>query len=131
MDVNEIQIGGEHYRKEYQHWDFAIDTNMPYLLGCATKYPTRWLDKNGVQDLRKSIHYLSKAQDRGITMPSHDKCHVEVFCKQLREPDAEVVRAICANEFNKAKELMEEMITEVECGPGPNYVDPDKNYIRG
>lgn len=131
MDVNEIQIGGSHYQKEYQHWDFAIDTNMPYILGCATKYPTRWLEKNGTQDLRKSIHYLSKAEEAGITMPDCDQELVDRFCNQLRPEDGAVVRAICNNEFLDATRAMEEMITEVDCGPGPNYVDPDKNYTRG
>jgi hypothetical protein len=150
MDVNEIQIGGSHYQKEYQHWDFAIDTDMPYLLGCATKYPTRWLDKNGVQDLLKSIHYLSKAEDKGIFMPktnpvlgffmtilgfekieSKIERSLDLFCSQLRPEDAEVIIAICQNEFEKATRLMQEMIKEVEFGPSSNYVDPDKNYIRG
>lgn len=66
MSVNERQVGGTHYKSEYQHWDFVLDTHMNYLYGCATKYISRWRKKNGVQDLEKSIHYLQKAEVTGV-----------------------------------------------------------------
>lgn len=127
MEANSTQVGGTHYQRDYQHWDFVADTNMPYHLGCATKYVSRWLEKNGMQDLEKSTHYIIKCQERGIVMPPHDKCHVNVFCKQLRPEDAAVIQAICNNEFNDAITAMEEMIAEAT----KNYVDQDTNYIRG
>lgn len=65
--ANSIQHGGIHYRLEYQHWDWATDVGMHYLIGCATKYITRWRKKNGVEDLNKAIHYLQKAQERRVT----------------------------------------------------------------
>lgn len=64
MSANETQIGGKHYKgREYQHWDFVNDANIPYLIGCATKYVSRWQDKNGCEDLKKAIHYLQKADE--------------------------------------------------------------------
>ena len=38
MQANKKQIGGEHYKSEYQHWDWVAETNQGYLMGCATKY---------------------------------------------------------------------------------------------
>jgi hypothetical protein len=61
ISANDRQVGGDHYKKEYQHWDFVTDTGLPYLLGCFTKYVTRWRGKNGMEDLQKSLHYLQKA----------------------------------------------------------------------
>lgn len=58
--VNDIQVGGDHYRSDYQHWDFVEGNGVGYLEGCATKYLTRWRSKNGVQDLEKSKHYVDK-----------------------------------------------------------------------
>lgn len=59
---NSSQIGGQHYRLNpaYQHWDLVVDTNMGYFEGQITKYVTRWRRKNGVQDLKKAIHYINK-----------------------------------------------------------------------
>ena len=73
MEANEYQIGGNHYQGEYQHWDFVCDTDLHYLLGCATKYIARWRKKNGIQDLRKASHYLTKAEDRGIYVIEEEK----------------------------------------------------------
>lgn len=63
MDVNEIQIGGGHYRGDYQHWDWVEDTGMGYLEGVGSKYICRWKSKNGIEDLRKSVHYVDKLLD--------------------------------------------------------------------
>lgn len=61
---NEHQEGGDHYQSSYQHWDFVLNTlGGRYLEGCVTKYVTRWLKKNGLEDLKKSAHYLDKMID--------------------------------------------------------------------
>lgn len=58
--ANEQQVGGDHYRCKYQHWDFVMENCLNYLQGCATKYVARWRKKNGVQDLEKALHYVQK-----------------------------------------------------------------------
>ena len=66
MSQNRIQYGGDHYQKEYQHWDFVNDCVMDYFMGNATKYICR--KKWGVrrsQDLKKAIHYLRKRAELG------------------------------------------------------------------
>lgn len=55
------QVGGNHYAADYQHWDWAADTRLPYLEGCASKYLPRWRQKGGLEDLRKAQSYLKKA----------------------------------------------------------------------
>lgn len=57
---NEKQVGGQHYKSAYQHWDFMLDVSMPYLPAQVIKYITRWKKKNGVQDLEKALHFLEK-----------------------------------------------------------------------
>jgi hypothetical protein len=59
--ANEIQHGGDHYKgAEFQHWDLISQNHIGYLEGCATKYASRWRKKNGVEDLKKAIHYVDK-----------------------------------------------------------------------
>lgn len=61
MTANEMQVGGDHYKDDYQHWDWCIDINLGYLESAATKYVSRWKSKAGIQDLNKALHYLAKA----------------------------------------------------------------------
>lgn len=58
---NQSQIGGDHYRKcAIQPWDYVIANELDYFQGSIIKYVTRWRDKNGVEDLKKAQHFLTK-----------------------------------------------------------------------
>lgn len=58
--ANDMQVGGTHYKTKYEHWDFVLDTGMGYFDGQATKYVTRWRNKEGVKDLKKALHFVNK-----------------------------------------------------------------------
>jgi len=60
MRVNDTQIGGEHYKTGYEHWDLVNKIPLGYLEGCSTKYVTRWRKKGHMEDLQKALHYLDK-----------------------------------------------------------------------
>lgn len=72
MNASDYQVGGDHYRSEYQHWDWAIDIRLGYLESAATKYVTRWKGKNGPQDVEKAIHYLTKAKEAFLERRYHN-----------------------------------------------------------
>lgn len=67
MSASDRQVGGEHYKPKKKngvgHWDYCSIINVPYLESAATKYITRWRNKNGVQDLEKAAHYIEKRVD--------------------------------------------------------------------
>jgi hypothetical protein len=118
-DPNSRQVAGDHYRKmTYQHWDWVVDVNLPYLLGCATKYVARWRQKNGAQDLEKAIHFLEKAQERGVLYhPPYLHLDQEVnakltrvFLSQLDPQDAAVAKFILRNNFSTAIENITDLI---------------------
>lgn len=111
MEANDMQVGGKHYHQhEYQHWDFAIDTNMPHILYAATKYVSRWRDKNGVQDLRKAAHYIAKAEEREVYMPKFDKALSVNFMLQLGHEESAIISLICENRFAEAQRLISELV---------------------
>lgn len=65
-DINSHQVGGDHYAsKAVQPWD-AMEAWMTkeafagYLHGNCIKYLARYMDKNGIEDLKKCQHYLAK-----------------------------------------------------------------------
>ena len=60
MSANKKQVGGRHYTSPMQHWDYVLANNIPYLEAQIIKYLTRWRKKNGLQDLEKAQHFLTK-----------------------------------------------------------------------
>ena len=117
MSVNDIQIDGTHYKnKRYQHWDFACDTEQPYVIGCATKYIARWKHKHPepckkLIDLEKSIHYLQKAKEKCILVKLHDTIqYTEKFVSQLEVDEAFIIGIIMQNKFDEAVHYIEKMI---------------------
>lgn len=64
MNTYVEQVGGDHYGEKdtWQHWDFASQTELGYLEGCATKYIGRWRKKGGKADLQKALSYIQKIQ---------------------------------------------------------------------
>mgnify|MGYP003650743020 CR=1 FL=1 len=52
------QEGGDHYKKHtIQPYTFAARNNLSFFQGNVIKYVVRYKDKNGIEDLRKIIHY--------------------------------------------------------------------------
>lgn len=61
LPANEVQVGGDHYKKNViQPWDYITSNQLGYLEGNIVKYVSRWKDKGGRQDLEKAKHYLDK-----------------------------------------------------------------------
>ena len=60
--ANDIQISGDHYKqfKGMEPWDVITAWGLGYLDGTALKYIARWKHKNGIEDLKKAIHFLQK-----------------------------------------------------------------------
>lgn len=64
--TNTYQVGGNHYAfKTVQPWDamqswMGDEAFAGFLHGNCIKYLARYMDKNGIEDLRKCQHYLAK-----------------------------------------------------------------------
>lgn len=66
-DSRKRQVGGKHYaRYNIQPIDFIIDNNLDWCEANVVKYITRWRDKNGLEDLRKAMHYIQLLIDREV-----------------------------------------------------------------
>lgn len=59
MSALDKQVNGNHY-KDYkiQPIEFITGNEIPYIEGNVIKYVCRWKNKNGIDDLKKAIHYL-------------------------------------------------------------------------
>lgn len=58
--ANAKQVGGNHYKSTMECWDYILSNQLGYLEGTAIKYITRHRKKNGVEDIKKAIHFLEK-----------------------------------------------------------------------
>lgn len=58
------QVGGEHYKKLlYQPIMFISKMRLGFSQGCIVKYVSRYKHKNGIEDLKKAIHYCKLAKE--------------------------------------------------------------------
>jgi len=94
------QIGGSHYKAEYQHWDLALDIEMGPLEYAATKYTTRWDKKNGAQDVKKAISYIDKLI---VSDKEKDILSQLLRCNFLEVSDAKISR--CLGKFFLANDI--------------------------
>ena len=65
----DVQVGGSHYKDmKIQPVEFIVANNIPFVEGCCIKYLCRWRAKNGVEDLKKAIHFIQmliEMEERG------------------------------------------------------------------
>ena len=62
MSAIDNQVNGDHYKKhKIQPIEFIHENELDFFQGNMIKYATRYKDKNGVDDLRKVIHYAQLA----------------------------------------------------------------------
>lgn len=62
MSALDKQEGGGHYKEcKIQPIEFIHANNLDFFQGNIIKYATRHKSKNGVEDLRKVIHYAQLA----------------------------------------------------------------------
>ena len=52
------QVGGEHYQMPIQPIDFITKNKLGFIEGNIIKYVVRHDKKNGLEDLKKAMHYL-------------------------------------------------------------------------
>jgi hypothetical protein len=98
--ANERQVGGDHYRSKFQHWDLIARNRIGYLEGCASKYGTRWDRKNGAEDVEKGVHYCDKImemiEDEGYS-PSGSAPYTDLQLffseNEISDPDAQMAIA--------------------------------------
>ena len=59
------QVGGSHYKDMViQPFHFAMANNLNAFQFAVVKYASRYLNKNGVQDLKKIIHFCELEIER-------------------------------------------------------------------
>lgn len=141
MSANSRQVDGTHYKegqKDAQHWDMAIDAQLNYLQGCATKYLGRWRDKNGLIDLEKAEHYCEKLMEDQQT--KCDAVNHWIVTNSIDKKEAAAIHAITGTSFAHNSALLGAIMDIRQLiaiergrvaylhesnGAGPGYVNQD------
>ena len=126
-DVNNKQIGGDHYRAPIQHWDFVEYNGIGYVEGCASKYATRNRKKHESPklDLEKAIHYLEKAialNLSGVKKPRTGPLVIRVEdyaqANDLTPAETKIIDIVAnwkdAGDLQEGIEVIQQMLAEVE-----------------
>lgn len=113
-NVNETQVGGNHYKTKFQHWDFVGQCLAGrYLEGCATKYPSRWRKKGeGLKDLRKATHYIDKIIDQLVVM---DYVPLGLTRHNVTQLNQDIARFCHANDLTAAESEIIKTIANWSC----------------
>lgn len=61
---NSDRPGASHYSAAVQPIDLIDSNDMGFYEGSVVKYVTRWVRKNGLEDLEKAVWYLNRLLDR-------------------------------------------------------------------
>ena len=99
-----IQIGGSHYKKWiYQPIELCVDMNLSFIQGSIVKYIVRYQDKNGLEDLRKVVHYCELAIELKHVPKLKDclRTYIHRFCEEnkLDTFQAKVIRNMATCDF--------------------------------
>ena len=64
------EVGGDHYSKmKIEPIELIEALDLDFIQGCIVKYVSRYKFKNGIEDLRKALHYARIRTTPGYTRP--------------------------------------------------------------
>ena len=121
----EKEIGGNHYKGNYQPVELIEKVRMYFCCGNVLKYVYRHKNKNGRQDLEKALHYCDLMEALGMNWyqglvktnyemdMSYEEFHK--FIKANRQLDANQVRvilAICDKDIEMLKSAIRDLLSD-------------------
>lgn len=114
MTANLRQVGGEHYRSEYQHWDWARDIGLNPMQYQVSKYVSRSRKKNGLQDLEKALHFAEKElENMVVTQDKIDTLTAEyIQANDFTIEEKSVIRRVALTIMPDV-ELMEDVVLQL------------------
>ena len=116
------EIGGNHYKGNYQPVELIEKVGMYFCCGNVLKYVYRHKNKNGRQDLEEALHYCELMSQLGNnwysgTPISMDYSRYEFykFITENKQLDANQMRAILSIANKDISSLKEAISNEILC----------------
>lgn len=102
MNALDKQVGGQHYKSSYQPIQLICKMRMNFIQGNILKYPSRFIDKNGQEDLHKAIHYAQLgAELTPKNVAEFNRVEAIRYVKENALPDdfVEFIEGICKQDW--------------------------------
>lgn len=81
-DSLNTQVGGSHYKNlVVQPVELFAVSKWDYFQSSIARYVTRYKNKNGIDDLEKSIHVCDMAIDLQVSSPVAPKALIDVYVR--------------------------------------------------
>ena len=119
----ETQVGGDHYKKlAVQPIQLIVKLQLDYFKGNIVKYVTRHRFKNGIEDIKKAIHYCELAKQYMGAIGSY-KFSVKTTANVVTDYaeknyltllERNAIYYACIEYFNLAIETLNKIIKEYE-----------------
>ena len=113
------EVGGSHYSDmKIEPIELITALRLNFVQGCIVKYISRYKSKNGVEDLRKALHYCSMRDIYGCA----DLYGVNAFAlkcyfiiNNISEEEQEIICSALTGEFERCGKLIEKLIDKIPC----------------
>lgn len=118
-DASQHQVGGSHYTNmARQPFDLIKKINANFWVGNVIKYVARYKAKNGIEDLKKAMHYLEWIEQNHVFQPSVVGAAMEIgaFCNanQMSRLENQILWFAYSSQIYLAKCRLEELIEQFQ-----------------
>lgn len=108
MSALDKEVGGSHYKKQaMQPYEYIVKCGLTFTQGNIVKYITRYMDKNGAQDVQKCIHYAQLGREFNDLPKKYDLLGADAYCKinDLDREQTNIILATAMCEYDRVEEL--------------------------
>lgn len=111
------EVGGTHYADmKIEPIELIEAFGLDFIQGSIIKYISRYKNKNGVEDLKKAIHYCNMRIDSDSLFKRRlgelDEFAIKTYCMLNELDDLEniIIGYVVSNELDKAAKEIENLI---------------------
>ena len=139
--ANATQVGGTHYKNQFQHWDLAHELDLGYFEGQVSKYITRHRFKKGQEDAEKALHFCKKLIELAFSSGRMPRHRMVSFARMTQYAEANkllpieyaCINSVCNWQFiedlhmlqARIERLIAETYPQDGADPGAGYVNQD------
>ena len=116
MEVNALdeQVGGSHYKRlSMQPIELIVKAKLSFIQGNIVKYISRYTNKNGIEDIKKCIHYAKLAIELNDSGPKHKMLNLAYsYCKvnNLNGHQVNIITACVQDDYHAVIKHSEKLI---------------------
>ena len=114
------EVGGTHYADmKIEPIELIEAFNLNFIQGSIVKYISRYKSKNGIEDLKKALHYCHIGMERFDRVDDHvdwrgkNKLLIKMYCmlNELSDVENMIIGYAISNEYEKCSNEINNLIS--------------------